>query len=231
MQKVDLDALDPALESDADKLHRVARLGIGLIPVAGGPMLELFGSVFEAPLNKRKTETMIQIGGIINQLIDEGVVTEKGLQDNEAFVSTVAEACAISLRNHQEEKLEALRNAVRNSALPGCPTDDYRQLFLNFVDVCTVTHIRLLHLFHNPVLWCQNKNLTLPNWSMGGISSVAEFALPELKGQGDLYLSIWKDLYQRGLVDTDSMGGTMSRSGMLASRTTQIGAQLINFLS
>ncbi|HDS1758835.1 hypothetical protein [Pseudomonas sp. M5] len=231
MQKVDLNALDPAMESDADKLHRVARLGIGLVPVAGCPLLELFGSVLETPLNKRKTETMIQIGEIINQLIDDGVVTEKGLQENEVFVSTVAEACAISLRNHQEEKLEALRNAVRNSALPRCPADDYRQLFLNFVDVCTVTHIRLLHLFHDPELWCKNQNLTLPNWGMGGLSSVAEFALPELKGQDELYRSIWKDLYQRGLVNTGSMGGTMSRVGMLASRTTQIGAQLINFLS
>lgn len=152
-KKVDLSGLDPDLEADSEKLHRLARIGVGAIPVVGGPLVEIFNSVLESPLSKRRTETMIQLGEVINELIEQGVVTEAGLQDNDAFISTVAEVCAISLRNHEAEKLEALRNAVRNSALPSCPSDDYRQIFLNFVDVCTVTHIRLLHLFLDPELW------------------------------------------------------------------------------
>jgi hypothetical protein len=231
MKRIDTDALDPALESDGEKLHRGARIALGLVPGVGGALVEVFNSVIESPLTKRRWETMIQLGEVINDLLEQGVVTEAGLQENEVFISTVAEVCAISLRNHQAEKLEALRNAVKNSALPGCPAEDYRQLFLNFVDVCTVTHIRLLHLFDGPEKWFLREEKTIPGWSMGGLTSVAEFAFPDLVGQKELYLSIWKDLYQRGLVDTDSMGSTMSRDGMLAPRTSKMGAQLVAFLS
>ncbi|MBV7554256.1 hypothetical protein KW841_18055 [Pseudomonas sp. PDM28] len=231
-KKVDLSGLDPDLEADSEKLHRLARIGVGAIPVVGGPLVEIFNSVLESPLSKRRTETMIQLGEVINELIEQGVVTEAGLQDNDAFISTVAEVCAISLRNHEAEKLEALRNAVRNSALPSCPSDDYRQIFLNFVDVCTVTHIRLLHLFLDPELWIARDGRQFPSsWSMGGIDQVIEFALPELKGQDAIYKIIWKDLYQRGLINTDSLGTTMSAHGMKSSRTTPVGSALIKFLS
>lgn len=231
MKKIDLSGIDPDLEPVSEKLHRLAKIGISSVPVVGGPLVEIFNSVLEAPLTKRRTETMLQIGDVINELIERKVVTEEGLQNNEAFISTVAEVCAISLRNHQEPKLEALKNAVKNSALPSCPADDLRQLFLNFVDVCTVTHIRLLHVFDSPEEWCSRHGLTLPGWSMGGISTVAEFALPELTGQEEVYGSIWKDLYQRGLINTDSMNATMTRNGMLSSRTTKMGSELIAFLS
>lgn len=232
MKKVDLSGLDPDLEPDGEKIHRLARIGISAIPVVGGPMVEIFNSVLESPLSKRRTETMIQLGEVINDLIEQGVVTEAGLQDNDAFISTVAEVCAISLRNHEAEKLEALRNAVKNSALPSCPKDDYRQLFLNFVDVCTVTHIKLLHLFENPQNWIKGQGREFPkSWMMGGLTQVIEYALPELIGQEKLYSQIWKDLYQRGLVTTDSLGTTMSANSMVSGRTSPLGAQLINFLS
>ncbi|MCF8980010.1 hypothetical protein GIW46_17580 [Pseudomonas syringae] len=174
---------------------------------------------------------MRDMGEVINDLLDQELVTEASLQENDAFISTVAEACSISLRNHQKEKLDALKNAVRNSALPSCPTDDYRQLFLNFVDVCTVTHIRLLQLFDNPQAWFDRKGTNLPNWTMGSLSTIIELAMPELKGHNDIRDSIWKDLYQRGLVTTDGLNTGMSGSGMLARRTSPLGVQLIAFLS
>ncbi|KNH48326.1 hypothetical protein [Pseudomonas lini] len=232
MKKVDLSGLDPDLESDGEKMHRFARIGISAVPVVGGPLVEIFNSVLEAPLSKRRAGTMIQIGEVINELIERKVVTEEGLQENDAFISTVAEVCAISLRNHESEKLEALRNAVKNSALPSCPSDDYRQLFLNFVDVCTVTHIRLLHLFADPEAWVAREGKQFPSsWSMGGIDQVIEFALPELEGREKIYKVIWKDLYQRGLINTDNLGMTMSAHGMKESRTTEMGSALIKFLS
>ncbi len=231
MDRIDTEGLNPLHESDGEKMHRGTRIALGLFPVVGGAMVEIFGSVVESPLTKRRWETMAQVGEVINELLEKKVVTEEGLQQNEAFVSTVAEVCAISLRNHQQEKLDALKNAVRNSALPSCPSDDYRQMFLNFVDVCTVTHIRLLQLFNDPKGWFANKGTILPNWSMGGLSSVIDLGLPDLVGHNEIRDSIWKDLYQRGLVTTDGLNTTMSGDGMLSKRTSPLGVKLITFLS
>jgi hypothetical protein len=232
MAKIDLDGLDPKVEPDGEKLHRVARITLGAVPIVGSPLLEVFNSVLESPLSKRRTETMLEIGEVLNELIDKGIVTEAGLQQNEAFVSTVAEVCNISLRNHQAEKLEALRNAVKNSALPMCPSEDYRQLFLNFVDVCTVTHIKLLKLFENPQKWASENGFVFPgNWVSGSLSQVVEFAYPDLKGKTEICSAIWKDLFQRGLVTTESLNSGMNRDAMMSRRNTSLGCQLIQFLS
>ncbi|WP_333690604.1 hypothetical protein [Pseudomonas syringae] len=231
MKRIDVNGLDPQVEAAGDKAHRGTRIALAMVPAVGGALVEVFNSIVESPLTQRRWDIVRDMGEVINDLLDQELVTEASLQENDAFISTVAEACSISLRNHQKEKLDALKNAVRNSALPSCPTDDYRQLFLNFVDVCTVTHIRLLQLFDNPQAWFDRKGTNLPNWTMGSLSTIIELAMPELKGHNDIRDSIWKDLYQRGLVTTDGLNTGMSGSGMLARRTSPLGVQLIAFLS
>lgn len=232
MKRIDPDLIDPAVEPAGEKVGRVIRSIAGAVPVIGGAATEIFNSLFEGPLSKRRTEWMLNVTEILNDLMEEGLVTEASLKENEAFISTVAQTCNMALRNHEAEKLEALRNAVKNSAMPSCPSDDYRQLFLNFVDACTVTHIKILHLFHNPKEWIASQGREFPQgWYMGGLTQVIEFSLPELAGQEALYKPIWKDLYQRGLITTDSLGTTMGVDGMLANRTTGLGTKLIEFLS
>ncbi len=232
MKKINPELVDPAVEPAGEKVGRVMRGLAGALPIVGGAATEIFNALFEGPLSKRRTEWMLEVTEVLNDLLEHDLVTEDGLKENEAFISTVAQTCNMALRNHQNEKLEALRNAVKNSALPSCPSDDLRQLFLNFVDVCTVTHIRLLHLFVDPEAWVSKEGKQFPSsWSMGGIDQVIEFALPELQGKEDIYKVIWKDLYQRGLINTDNLGMTMSAHGMKSSRSTQMGSALIRFLT
>jgi len=71
------------------------------------------------------------------------------LRDDPAFTTTMLEASQIALRTHQEEKLEALRNAVLNTALGKAPEEDLRAIFLNFVAEFTPTHLFLLKYFEN----------------------------------------------------------------------------------
>lgn len=231
MELIDLEGIDPKIEPLDEKLHRVGRAAIGAIPVAGSPLLEIFNSLLEAPLSKRRTETMIKIGAALNELIGRGVVTEAGLQENEAFVSTVAEVCNISLRNHQAEKLEALRNAVINSALPTCPSDDCRQIFLNFVDVCTVSHIRLLKLFENPAKWFADNNKVEPYETSISLSQVVASAMPELIRNHEVLDTVWADLYQKGLVEVKQLEMVLSADSCLSKQTTHFGSKLVAFLS
>ena len=46
--------------------------------------------------------------------------------------------------------------------------------------------------------------------SMGGLGSVLEHNMPKLRGHGHIYNQVWKDLYFRGLVNTEGMNVTMS---------------------
>jgi len=232
MDKIDNELIDPIIEPGGEKAHRVARIIIGAVPILGGAGVEIFNSVIDTPMNERKVQWMNQVGNALNDLIEKGVLTEQGLQHNETFITTVSQASMLAIRSHQQEKLEALRNAVLNVAVGLGPEEDLRQLFLNFVDVCTVTHIRLLSLMSGPEEWGQNHEVEFPSsWRMGGITQAIEHAFPDLRGKEQIYKVIWDDLYQRGLISTQSLGTTMSREGILARRTTELGAKLIDFLS
>jgi hypothetical protein len=69
----------------------------------------------------------------------------------------VLQATSIALRNHQKEKLEALRNAVVNSVLPSSADDDIKLMFLDLVDELKVSHLRLLRLLYEPNKYSNEK--------------------------------------------------------------------------
>lgn len=60
---------------------------------------------------------------------------------------------------------------------------------------------------------------------MGGITQAIEHALPKKQ----IYQVIRDDLYPIGLFNT-GLGSTRSHQGILAPRTTELGAKLIDFL-
>jgi len=231
MSKIDKDLVYPVVEPDSEKAHRVARAAFSGVPALGGALVEAFNALIEPPMARRKTEWVGQVTEAINELYQKGFVTENDLQENEKFFTTLVHASNVAIKNHEKEKLEALRNAVLNSALPGAPDDTLQQLFLNLINSCTSWHIAILRLFQEPKQWARNNGHQFPNWSMGGITSVIESAYPKLQGQQGLYRLVWQELYRNGLLNTDGLGTTMTGSGMLAKRTTAIGDKFVEFIS
>ncbi len=231
MKIIDKELISPMVEPDLEKAHRVARAAISGVPIFGGALTETFSALIEPPMARRKTEWMEQVTEAINELYEKGFVTEQDLQQNEKFFTTLVHASNLALKNHEKEKISALRNAVLNSALPDAPDDTLQQLFLNIIDSCTSWHIALLKLFQNPENWAKKNNHHFPNWSMGGLTSVIESAYPELGKQKDLYRLVWQELFRNGLLNTDGLGTTMSASGMLSKRTTEIGDKFVTFIS
>jgi hypothetical protein len=231
MSKINKELIDPVVEPDLEKAHRVARATIASIPTLGGALAEVFNALIEPPIAKRKTQWMVDVTEAINELYGKGLITEENLQENDKFFTTLVHASSNAIRNHEKEKLSALKNAVLNSALPSAPSDTMQQLFLNLIDSCTSWHIALLKLFQDPEQWARENNHQFPSWSMGGISAVIEHAYPQLQNQKALYTLVWNELYRNGLLNTDGLGTTMTVSGMLAKRTTPIGDAFVTFIS
>jgi hypothetical protein len=73
------------------------------------------------------------------------------LAQNEQFVSAVLQATQAAVRTHQEEKIEALRNAVLNVAIGIDLSQDLRAIFLSFIDTFAPSHMRMLRFLQNRV--------------------------------------------------------------------------------
>src|SRR5262249_17379113 len=101
------------------------------------------------------------------------------LSQDEVFVTTATHATMLAMRNHQREKLVALRNAVLNATLPGAPDDDLQLIYLNLVDTLTASHLRLLKVLNNPREWMRWYGIANPDKSMKIGVDLIEWAFPE----------------------------------------------------
>lgn len=217
--------------TSGDTTHTVIKVGLSTIPLLGGPAAEIFAAVVTPPLTKRRDEWVESIANELKKLEEkvDGFKIEN-LAKNEVFITTVMQATQSAIRNHQQEKLEALRNAVINTALSTID-ENINMIFLNFIDTLTPWHLKILKLFNDPVEWGKQNGITWPNWSAGGASMLLEHALPELKGRREFYDQIARDLYIRGLWNSESLHGMTTSHGLFGSRSTAMGKNFIRFIT
>ena len=215
------DKLETPKASKGDVAHAIAKAGLSAVPVIGGPAVELFQHLVQPPLERRRQEWMALVGEKLEELEDRGIDIEK-LGQSEEFISAVMHASQIALRTHQEEKREALRNAVFNIASGQSPGEALEHMFFDWIDSFSLLHLQILKLFQAPV--------PPPGMGTGGLSSVLEYNMPQLKEHRHTYGQVWKDLYSRGLVDTEGMNTTMSVQGLSTKRTSEIGDAFLSFI-
>jgi hypothetical protein len=96
------------------------------------------------PLEKRRNAWMKEVGRTLQELEKNRGIKLEELQTNEAFVTAVLQATQTALRNHQREKIEALRNAVINSASGINIEEDLQLQFIRYVEELAPSHFALL---------------------------------------------------------------------------------------
>jgi len=208
--------------SKRDAVHALAKAGLSVIPVIGGPAVELFQQLIQPPLERRRAIWMKEVGVKLLELEERGFDLS-ALQNDEQFVTAVMQASSAAVRTHQQTKLVALRNAVINIAMGNSPEETLQHLLLGFIDEFTEMHFRLLAFSDTPA--------PPAGLSMGSLADVLENNIPPLRGQSTLYEQLWKDLYVRGLVNTERLGGMMSGNGLAQSRVSPIGRILLDFIA
>lgn len=207
--------------SKGDAVHALAKAGLSAIPVFGGPAVELFQHLVQPPLERRRNEWMTQVGERLQELEAQGLNLQE-LQNNEQFITAVMQASTAALRTHKAEKLVALRNAVLHVAKGQGPEETIQHLLLSFVDEFSEMHLRVLAFARAPK--------PPGGLSAGGLSHVLEDNIPALRGQRTLYDQLWKDLYLRGLINTESLHVMMTGNGLGQSRTSPLGETLLKFI-
>ena len=231
MKKINKELISPTDEPTSEKTHRLVRTALSAIPAAGGAASEAFSAIIEAPMSRRQRKWMEDVTDVVNQLTSENVITYEHLESNDIFFTALAHASAVAIKNHDSEKLEALKNALKNSVTPEAPKETIQLMYLNLIDSYTTWHIKIIKLFQNPTKWATDNNVKFPKWNTGVLPTVIEHAYPDLKNQRHIYNIVWEELYRNGLVSTARLGTTMSASGMLEKRTTDIGDEFVAFIS
>ena len=187
-----------------------------MVPGAGS----VVSFLLDLPLQRRKDKWLAGLAERLSRVED----LLEDLQNDEQFITATLHASVMAMRTHQALKLEALRNAVLNVAVGQAPDEIKQHLFLTWIDVFNETHLRVLKVFQNP-------EYETSHMTPGSLNQVLEASLPDLAGQADLYNLLWRDLHIRGLVNTESLQGLMTGSGLTAKRTTDLGDEFLQFIS
>jgi hypothetical protein len=221
-------------QSVLDYAHKGIKTGIAIspLPFAGG-IAEVFATVFGPPIQKRRDALLKEVYSDIKQLETkvEGLKFEN-LAQNEVFISTLLHASQIAMRTNEQRKIEALRNALINTALIPTMDENLRIIFLNIIDRYSPWHLMLLQFFASPKQFFIDRHIPLPQIYSGGMASIIKPAFHEIKGIEKLFIQIGKEMISDGLL-TEGMylEGAMSESGLYAPRTTELGKQFLAFIT
>jgi hypothetical protein len=214
----------PPKAGKADIAIKVAEAVVSAIPGVGGPLATL-SELFEGPISRRRQRWLEELAETVSELQRRVDELSEPLDENEAFITAVFQASQIAIRTHQQDKIEALRNAVKNSALRHAPDENLQLMFLRFVDEFTPLHLRVLAVFDNPGDWVAKTGRRF-QISMGGLGTVITHCVPELVHQNDLSNQIYRDLQNRGLLEQGAgLNVAMSQQGLLSRRTSALGKE------
>lgn len=211
--------------------YAAVKAALGSIPFLGSAAAEIFGLIVTPPLDKRKQEWMNDVAEKLKQLESSGRINLSELSQNEQFIDTVIQATSFAIKTSEAEKISAFKNAVINTALDEAPDKSKSQIFLSLVDRYTTLHIKILRLFSSPDQWFADSGKTPPGLVAGSLKNVIFAAFPELKSEGELLDVIWSDLGNAGFHRTTDLGTTMSGSGLMADRATDLGREFLSFIS
>jgi hypothetical protein len=208
---------------------KVAEALVSSVPIVGGFLGALF-ELLSIPLSQRKQRWLDELAEVVSELRDRVSELSKPLEQNQDLLTAILVATPAAMRTQRVEKLAALRNAVRNSALNSAPHEDVQVLFLRWVDELTVSHLRILMVLNDPEasLRKSGRQMLFP----GGLDSIIYHCVPELNRQRQMCEQLCRDLEVRGLVHQGIPFYTvMTPQGTLASRTTDLGKQFLRFIS
>lgn len=189
-------------------------------------------SVITPPLEKRKAEWMRSINERLVRLESaKDGFTLKDLSNKPFFIDVFMHAYQIALGNHREEKLEALRNAVVNTAMPTFPEDDIYISFLNLIDSFTSSHIRVLMILNKIELRVIDGRLDVRMIRVPALDKVLH-NFQELKADRSFASMIIKDLNDHGLVDTEKAPEIIHEDkNRYESYTTKLGKRFVDYIS
>jgi hypothetical protein len=229
-----VDLRDPPKDKDGQDVAReIGRALASLTPVVGGPVQVLFENVIGPSLEKRRQQWFEEVAEVVRDLQhDVAGLTPQELSKNDIFITTILQATQIAMRNHQNEKREALKNAIFNSAIPGTPSDDEQLLFLRLIDTLTPRQILLVAFLHRPRDWLDDHNIQPPSLLTGAVAQVIERCMPEMRGNRDHLQQLIRELQAAGLIRTgDFIFTTQSGEALYRRETTKRGEDFLQYIT
>ena len=202
-----------------DVAEIVGKTILSEIPIGGALATAVYDVVKGNILQKRQEKWK----GLIEDRLSKLEIEIETLGENETFATMLIKTTELAMKTKQEEKLNYLADALENSITNNIE-EDRLIIFMSFMEKYTTAHIKILNFFNNP---CKFEGISESNYYMGSPSTPLSKIYPEVITLMDKCIT---DLYNDGLMNTQSLHATMTGQGMVAKRTTALGDEFLSFI-
>jgi DNA-binding MarR family transcriptional regulator len=153
MSEPDHDAsLEYPQSDDREIGYRVAKATLGSIPTVGAGLQEILSFVVESPLEKRRNQWCNNVSAALQGLQhSRRDIDFKKLSADEEFISILSRCTIIALSTHSREKIEALKNAVLNTAAGARLDEVLQSKFLSLLSSYSALHFKILEYYDLPL--------------------------------------------------------------------------------
>jgi hypothetical protein len=176
-----------------DYLYKANKAALSTIP----PLGAFYELVIAPPFQKRTLEFMKSIAEkcmeLENKLDDFRPVN---LVKNELFQSTFNYAARIAAQTHQNEKLDALQNAILNSVIIKNIDEAYKLIFFSYIETMTSLHITVIKFMDD---W-EKKNYESVEGTVGQADPFFSKYSKEFPINYDLFEQVCNDLEIKNLL-------------------------------
>jgi hypothetical protein len=211
-----------------DRVRALAKIGMSAVPYVGGPGAELIELVVPSSLMRRRDDWLRRLAEVVDELRARDVDFE-AIVDDERFATALIEASRIALGTHIEEKLHLLKNAIVNMAMPDAPPDFLAARFLRWIEELSPEHFIVLTYGADPADWFDHHGIEKQDYVIGSPRQVMADA--KVPVAADALPVVLRDLNDRALADTGSMGAMMSGAGGWGPWVTDLGRHLTRFVT
>lgn len=225
----------PKNESD-DIAYGLTKAVLSVVPAAG----EIFSLLVVPPIQQRWEQWMKSVAEELSHIREKFDGFEiRELARNEEFITTLLSATQIAVRNHDRDKIGALRNAVINCAIGPGIDSDRQAIFLGYIDELTPLHLRVLKYLDAPKLWHSQQGTSFPEENFD-FNIFIHKDLPELQGPEGLGEKVIEDLIAKRLISVeinqparvyeDPEDKRLMDHAERSSKTTLLGKKFLKFI-
>ncbi|MBZ0285485.1 MAG: hypothetical protein K8L97_32445 [Anaerolineae bacterium] len=228
-----LNLYEPPKPDPKDTTHSIVMslVSIGMFDAPG-----IIQKLLPPPIEKRRNEWFQRIADGLNELQNkvDGFSIEN-LTENQAFISTLIELTFMAVASHEQERLDALRNAALNMALPHAPEDIRRKMFIEWLEEMTPWHWKILNVFYVNNLSGLILDLDDQDWiinlHLGKLGILIQEMYPEMMGNDLICTQIIKYLHNRGLIGNKFPDFGLATKLDHAPQISSLGKEFLRFIT
>lgn len=226
--------LEPFPENEArDRIRQIIQAVVDVAP-GGGGVNRVADVLFAAKVQKRRDDWFRRIGVALAELLqraDDLDAAVDALASDDRLVTAVMVATDIAGRTHEEEKLEALRNACLHTATDKDLDDQYVYVFLRLIDDLSTLHLKVLTYLSDPIGYFEMHNIERPHFIAAARRQAFEQAMPAVAADKQITDLVLRDLEARGLNKGGDLTGIVSENAVYDTMATDLGLEFLAFIA